>query len=140
MISVDESTVCRVEFIPHLIRSSRQRPYFWSFFFPLLRDVISRRGFTITYGTCTLDDGDLSRCFSYLKKRKKCKIETRVCVCGLVASRNKEGKVVILSRWYGIENHWHGAWSARVGEESSSGSLSTFVGCSLVSNMMCGYM
>lgn len=41
--------------------------------------LIFRRGFTITYGHMSLDDGDLSR-YSYLKKRKKCKIETRVCV------------------------------------------------------------
>lgn len=53
--------------------------------------MISRRGSTITYGTCSLDDGDLSR-YSHLEKRKKCKIETRVYVCGLVASRQKERK------------------------------------------------
>lgn len=51
--------------------------FFLSFFFSF--SLIFRRGFTITYGTCSLDDGDLSR-YSYLKKRKKCKIETRVYV------------------------------------------------------------
>lgn len=95
MIGVNESTVCRVEFIPHLIRSSPTEALFLVFFFPLSFSLISRRGFIITYGTCTLDDDDLSRC-SHLKKRKKCKIETRVYACGLVASRKKE--VVILSR------------------------------------------
>lgn len=64
---------------------------FFGLFFSLSLSLISRRGFVITYGTCTLDDGDLSRC-SYLKKRKKCKIETRVYVCGSVASRQKERK------------------------------------------------
>lgn len=113
---------CRIH--SHLMRSSLTEAFFGSVFF-LSLSLVSRRGFTITYGTCSLDDGDLSR-YSYLKKRKKCKIVTRVYVCGLVASRKKE--VVILSRWYGIGNHWHGAWSARVGEESSTGSLSTFNG------------
>lgn len=60
-------------------------------FFFLSFSLILRRGFTITYGTCSLDDGDLSR-YSYLRKRKKCKIETRVYVCGLVASRQKKKK------------------------------------------------
>lgn len=73
-----------------MIRSSRQRPFF-GLFFPLSFSLIFRRGFTITYGTGSLDDGDLSR-YSYLKKRKKCQIETRVYACGLVASRKKERK------------------------------------------------
>lgn len=78
MISVDESTVCRVEFIPHLTRSSPTEAFFGLLFF-LSFLLISRRGFTITYGTGSLDDDALSR-YSYLKKRKKCKIETRVYV------------------------------------------------------------
>lgn len=60
------------------MRSSPTEALFLVFFF-LSFSLISRRGSTITYGTCSLDDDALSR-YSRLKKRKKCKIETRVYV------------------------------------------------------------
>lgn len=119
------------------MRSSRQRLFLVYFSLPF--SLVSRRGFTITYGTCSLDDDDLSRC-SYLKKRGKCKIGMRVYVwLGCFKTERKKSRDFESMVW-----DWESLAWCLVGERYVKNLVlavylhSLAARCS--SNMMYGYM